>query len=97
MGEPTGTGSAELDAGARRKELERWFEAGVARIHCLPWDKAVGLRWPQLLADLRRRGRPMSVKDSLIAAGALAHDLGLATLNRRDFEPAQVELVDPFA
>lgn len=84
-----------LDSGARRSELERWFEAGIARIHCLPWDSSVGLRWAELLADLRRRGRPMSIKDSLIAATALAHDLALATLNRRDFEPAQVKLVDP--
>jgi predicted nucleic acid-binding protein len=84
-----------LDSGARRSELERWFEAGIARIHCLPWDSTVGLRWAELLADLRRRGLPMSIKDSLIAASALAHDLALATLNRRDFEPAQVKLVDP--
>jgi toxin FitB len=84
-----------LDSGARRSELERWFEAGIARIHCLPWDSSVGLRWAELLADLRRRGRPMSIKDSLIAASALAHDLALATLNRRHFEPAQVKLVDP--
>ncbi len=84
-----------LDSGARRSELERWFEGGIARIHCLPWDSTVGLRWAELLADLRRRGRPMSIKDSLIAASALAHDLVLATLNRRDFEPAQVKLVDP--
>jgi predicted nucleic acid-binding protein len=86
-----------LDSGARRSELERWFERGVGRIHCLPWDSAVGLRWAQLLADLRRQGRPMSIKDSLIAASALAHDVSLVTLNRRDFEPAQVSLVDPFA
>lgn len=85
-----------LEPGARRRELERWFEFGIARIHCLSWDQAVGLRWAQL-ADLRRRGRPMSIKDSLIAATALAHDLGLATLNRRDFESAAVRLVDPLA
>jgi predicted nucleic acid-binding protein len=86
-----------LRRGARRTELERWFEQGVSRIHCLAFDAAVGIRWAQLLADLRRRGRPMSVKDSLIAASALAHDLAVATLNHRDFEPAQVELVDPSA
>jgi len=50
-----------------------------------------------LLADLRRRGRPMSIKDSLIAATALTHDLAVATLNQRDFEPAKVRLVDPSA
>ncbi len=84
-----------LARGARRAELERWFEQGVGRIQCLAWDSAVGLRWAQLLADLRRRGRPMSIKDSLIAATALAHDLALVTLNQRDFKPAQVRLVDP--
>ena len=86
-----------LADGARRTDLERWFEQGVDRIQCLPWDSAVGLRWAQLLADLRRRGRPMSIKDSLIAATALAHDLALVTLNQRDFEPARVRLVNPSA
>lgn len=86
-----------LARGARRKELERWFEQGVFRIQCLPWDSAVGIRWAQLLADLRRGGRPMSIKDSLIAATALAHDLALVTLNQRDFKPARVMLVDPSA
>jgi predicted nucleic acid-binding protein len=83
--------------GARRTELGRWFDQGVSRIQCLPWDSAVGLRWAQLLADLRRRDQPMSIKDSLIAATALAHGLAVATLNRRDFEPARVKLVDPSA
>ena len=39
----------------------------------------------------------MSIKDSLIAATALAHDLTVATLNQRDFEPAKVRLIDPAA
>jgi predicted nucleic acid-binding protein len=86
-----------LARGARRNELERWFERGIGRIQCLPWDSVVGIRWAQLLADLRRSGRPMSIKDSLIAATALAHDLALATLNQRDFKPARVTLVDPSA
>ena len=84
-----------LARGARRAKLERWFEQGISRVQCLPWDSAVGLRWAQLLADLRSRGRPMSIKDSLIAATALAHDLTLATLNQRDFEPARIKLVNP--
>lgn len=84
-----------LAGSARRARLERWFDEGIRHIECLPWDVSVGLRWSELLASLRRRGRPMAVKDSLIAATALAHDLTLATLNRRDFEPARVKLVEP--
>jgi predicted nucleic acid-binding protein len=86
-----------LARGARRAELENWFEQGISRIQCISWDSAIGMRWAQLLADLRRYGKPMSIKDSLIAATALAHDLALATLNQRDFKPAKVQLVDPSA
>jgi predicted nucleic acid-binding protein len=39
----------------------------------------------------------MPIKDSLVAATALTHGLPLATRNRRDFGPAGVEIVDPFA
>jgi predicted nucleic acid-binding protein len=39
----------------------------------------------------------MPIKDSLIAATALTHDLTIATLDRRDFESAQVTIVDPAA
>jgi toxin FitB len=84
-----------LPRGRRRAGLERWFQEGVERLHCVPWNAATGLRWAQLLASLRTRGRAMPIKDSLIAATALTHDLAIATLNRRDFEAAGVTLVDP--
>jgi toxin FitB len=85
-----------LPRGRRRERLERWFDDGVRRIHCLPWEAVTGLRWAELLADLRARGRSMPVKDSLIAATALTYELTLVTHNRRDFEPARVQMIDPF-
>jgi len=69
----------------------------VRKLYCVPWEAATGLRWAELLATLRASGRAMPVKDSLIAATALSHDLAIATLNRRDFEAADVRLVDPAA
>lgn len=54
-----------LPAGARRRRLGAWFEDGVRRVECLPWDADTGLRWARLLADLRRTGRAMPLKDSL--------------------------------
>jgi predicted nucleic acid-binding protein len=86
-----------LPAGKRRSRLERWFEGGVERIYCVAWDAATGLRWARLLADLRASGRSMPIKDSLIAATALVHGFTVVTRNRRDFEKAGVEIVDPFA
>lgn len=89
-------GIRRLPRGKRRQSLERWFSDGVERIHCLVWDAALGLRWAQLLADLRAAGRAMPIKDSLIAATALFHGLTVATRNQRDFANAGVEVVDPF-
>ena len=85
-----------LPPGKRRARLERWFQEGVERIYCLPWDAATGLRWAELLAELRASGQSMPIKDSLIAATALTHGLAVVTRNRRDFEKAGVEIVDPF-
>lgn len=84
-----------LPHGKRRNRLERWFSEGAARLHCVAWDAGTGLRWAELLSDLRAAGRAMPIKDSLIAATALTHDLTIATLNLRDFEAAGVPLIDP--
>ena len=86
-----------LPQGKRRARLERWFDAGVQRLVCLPWEAATGLRWAKLLAALRASGRAMPIKDSLIASTALVHDLVVATRNRRDFKYAGIEIVDPFS
>lgn len=86
-----------LQPGRRRERLERWFEDGVGRVHCLAWDSDTGLRWAELLAHLRSRGSAMSIKDSFIAATALTHGLCLVTRNRKDFEATGVDLFDPFA
>jgi toxin FitB len=86
-----------LPRGRRRSRLERWFEEGVRRLQCIPWEASTGLRWAELLAALRNSGRAMPIKDSLIAATALSHGLAIATLNRRDFDAAGVTVIDPAA
>ena len=85
-----------LPKGRKRKVLERWFNAGVGRLHCLPWDADTGLKWAELLARLRMKGKAMPIKDSLIAATALVHGLAVATRSRGDFMNAGVRIVDPF-
>jgi toxin FitB len=86
-----------LPRGRRRAALEQWFDEGVRRIECLPWELDTGLRWAQLIARLRAVGKAMPIKDSLIAATALQNGLALATRNRADFEKAGVLVIDPFA
>ena len=86
-----------LPAGIRRRRLETWFDEGVARIVCVPWDGRTGLRWARLLAELRKAGRAMPIKDSLIAATALVHDFIVVTRNTDDVKKAHDKVLDPFA
>ena len=85
-----------LPKGKKRSGLERWFDAGVQHLLCLPWEASTGLKWAELLARLRTAGKAMPVKDSLIAATALTYNLTIVTRNRSDFEKAGVGIVDPF-
>jgi toxin FitB len=85
-----------LPRGKRQRRLEQWFDSGVQRLVCLPWEAETGLRWAKLLATLRASGRAMPIKDSLIAATALVHNLIVATHDQADFASAGVEIVDPF-
>lgn len=84
-----------LPKGKKRTALERWFDDGVKRLHCLSWEAETGLKWAELLARLRMSEKAMPIKDSLIAATALTHDLTMATRNGPDFEKADVRFVDP--
>jgi len=90
-------GILRLPKGKKRTALERWFDAGIRRLHCLPWEASTGLRWAELLARLRTTGKAMPIKDSLIATTALAHDLVVVTRNRADFDKAGTRILDPFA
>jgi len=91
------TGVLALPRGRKRAALERWLEAVIKTLECLPWDAPVCRRWAQLVVDLRKKGHNLPVLDSMIAATALTHGLTVATRNVRDFRKSGVRVVDPFA
>ena len=85
-----------LPASKRKKQLEVWFEKIRSTAHCLDFDSKTASSWAHLLAHLKSQGHAMPIKDSLIAASAIAHNLTVATRNTRDFKNAKVPLINPF-
>ena len=71
-----------------RADVPAWFEGRV-----LPVDLAVAAAWGRLLA---RDGRPVAAIDSLIAATALHHGLGVVTRNVAVFRFAELSVVNPW-
>jgi predicted nucleic acid-binding protein len=90
------SGILMLPSGRRRRELLRWLNAGPKSLNVLDFDSLTASVWASLIADLKRKGRAMSIKDSLIAATALQHGLLLATRNTADYQYSGVKLVNPF-
>lgn len=89
-------GILALPRGRKRTQLERWFEALVHTIDCLPWDATISRRWAKLVVNLKQKGETMPLLDGMIAATALQHDLTIATRNTRDFKKAGVKALNPF-
>lgn len=80
----------------KRKELEHWFAEGMKRLRVIDLDSGTASVWAALLARLKKKGRAMPVKDSLIAASAIQHQLTIVTRNVSDFQNAGVPLINPF-
>jgi len=85
-----------LPAGRRRTRLQKWFADGVKRLRVLDIDVDTAKTWAGLLAELKRKGRAMPIKDSLIAATARQHRLTVVTRNVDDYRNAGIAIVNPF-
>ena len=92
-------GLAGLAQGTRRTRLETWLEIEVhARFsgRILPIDAAVADRWGLLAVDAKRKGKPLSTVDALLAATALHHNLTIVTRNVADFTSLSVPVLNPW-
>lgn len=86
-----------LAPGRHRRLLQQWFADRVRTLIVLDFDAHTASAWAKLLARIRKQATPMPIKDSLIAASALQHDLAIATRNTSDFQKAGIKIVNPFA
>jgi predicted nucleic acid-binding protein len=92
-------GVAGLPQGKRRTHLETWLELELrsrfsGRI--LGIEAAVADRWGLLAAEAKRKGRPLSAIDGLLAATALHHNLTVVSGNLSDFAGTQVPVLSPW-
>ena len=60
----------------------------------IPFTQSIAKRFGFLLNDLRKRGTPIGVMDTLIASIALEKELPLITGNRSHFEKTGIRIID---
>jgi predicted nucleic acid-binding protein len=92
-------GIAHVGAGLRVRKLETWLRDTLVPMfesRTLDVDLAVARRWGRLQGDALRRGHPLAVVDSLLAATAMEHDLSIVTRNIKDFATLDVQLINPW-
>jgi toxin FitB len=90
-------GVSKLPAGKQRVDLENWIEDDL---YMQFFNRVVGVglgvarRYGGLLARAEEKGFQPGAMDTLIAAIAVENGMAVATLNRKDFECLDVELVE---
>jgi toxin FitB len=92
-------GIAKLPASRKKTRLGAWVrEDMVQRFEgrLLAIDLAVVQRWGAMAGASERRGRPLPVVDSLIAATAVEHQLHVVSRNVDDFERCGVKCISPW-
>jgi predicted nucleic acid-binding protein len=79
-----------LPRSKRRAQLEVFLDEILEDYPVLPFDTAAALAWGNYVT---KAGRPLPVRDSIIAATALANNLEIVTENTKDF--IGVETINP--
>ena len=92
-------GLLAMPKGRRREALVRSFDLLLKNIiegRIAAFDGDAGMRAADLMVRRRRMGRPVEVRDTMIAGIVLANRATLATRNTKHFEELPVTIVDPW-
>lgn len=84
----------------RRQQLEMALEVVVAddlEGRVLAFEEPAAARAATIAARRRRTGRPVDLRDIMIAGIVAARRATLATRNTRHFDGIEIDLVDPWA
>ena len=96
----TRLGFALLPRGRRRQALESAFDRLLKddlEDRVLDFDSGAATEAASLAAARQKSGRPVDVRDTLIAGIAIARRATVATRNIRHFQDLNVPVVDPWA
>ena len=87
-----------LATGRRRTLLTEAFEELLARMgqRVATFDAAAAGQASDLMAVRHRKGRPVDLRDTMIAGIAIAQRATLATHNTVHFQDTSIPLVDPW-
>jgi hypothetical protein len=87
-----------MAAGKRRSLLLATFEAALEKMghRIAPFDDAAATQAADLMASRQRKGRPVELRDTMIAGIVVARHATLATRNVVHFEDLSVPVVNPW-
>jgi len=87
-----------LAVGKKRSGLVQAFEEVLDKIEqrVAAFDALAAQQAGDLMAARQRKGRPVDLRDTMIAGIALAHHATLATRNTAHFDDLSIPLVNPW-
>ena len=88
-----------MTAGKKRTRLFEAFDVLLEKMNnrIASFDAEAARLAAELMASRQKKDRPQDLRDTMIAAVALAHHAALATRNSSHFEDAGVRLINPWA
>ncbi len=91
-------GLAAMPAGQRRQTLQQSFDKALAQMgqRVLELDTDAAREAALISARLRSIGRPIEIRDAMIAGTVAARGATLATRNTKHFVNTGISLVDPW-
>ena len=92
-------GLDRMDDGRRKRRLLAALDALLQidfRERVLPFDLDAAMEAARLDAERERRGRPIDIRDTLIAGIAISRGAAIATRNVRHFADLPIEVINPW-
>ena len=87
-----------METGKRRSRLLAAFETLLESMghRIAPFDEEAAVQTSALMATRQRKGRPVDLRDSMIAGIVVSRNATLATRNENHFEGLSIPVVNPW-